>query len=1184
MKALTIEQSKALNLERHISLTANAGSGKTFVLSKRFIEIALLPNVLLQNICAITFTEKAASELYKKISVEIDKRISEETDLAIKRKLQFIRRQLVSANISTIHSFCIGILREHPVESGIDANFTAIDQNESAELIELSIQEAFIQSHSKTEEENLKYLIRTFSSKDILQKELTSLINNRKNVLSVKERIYKNSEVEIADFFSDVFNKKIDQIFLNNIDDIINAVDKINSSVLRIKNDNEKAIEVNAILQNIKQHKSNANLQQLLQNLLNTLITTSGTLYKRGYLADQSGLENEIKYVEEISEDYRKLNFDENSKINSELARFGKILLDLFEKCLSIYSNKKKEQGLLDFEDILLFTKNILENESVQNALGEKYKFVMVDEYQDTNEIQYHIFLPIVDHLKKNNLFVVGDEKQSIYMFRDAELEVFDKTKSDIKKQSGMDSILELPHSFRMAPELAAFTNELFSRLFSSPNINFNEVSYSEIICAREEEVTGRIEILFAQKMEDDLQPASQAILVKNKLIQLSNQKDFKWGDCAILVRKRKSFADLENVFQDANIPFTILGGKGFYQQQIVYDIYNFFSFLIDQKNDTALIGLLRSPFFLLPDSTLFDISCSDGYYYFDKIKSYAEKNTEIQNIVNKLKSVIKLVYNFSSPEILARILSDSYFLSVINSRKNGHQDIANLKKLIKLSLEFHSKGFTTIYDYINYLSNKIETGADESQAALNDESNSVKILTIHQAKGLEFRNVFLYKCEETPQNDFVKTRSITFSKEFGIITKLFQDDNFFAEAVAPPIAELNNIIVRKKNIAELKRLFYVAVTRAMDSLYICCEKCPENKNTFIGLLQDAFGVIEEKETLYIESNLKRFASIDNKMETKTLQIKLNIPILRKIELSENSYHCNEEVNTNKFNINIDRVDSVVSGEMISATKLLTFMDCPFKYYLKYELGYDNLVDFSVQIDNDDHSQDHSQDGGESNETIITSFDPEKNIAQAKGKIIHKLLQLELTPEETIAAIDTVINSELGAANLMESLKNEIQATLEPYFNSSAYKEIKTHLNQKNEFEVFYKEGDYFLTGIIDKIIFLDRKIIIIDYKTDNVNEENIVSKAEHYLNQLKFYFYIVSGLYKNINDFELRLIFLKQLDKKFLIELKQKDRLKFGVELKKILSALQLKSYFKERKHCHNCNFSSGQNQCIHD
>lgn len=1184
MTSLTTEQSKALNLEKHISLTANAGSGKTFVLSKRFIEIALRSNILLQNICAITFTEKAASELYKKISIDIDKRISEETDLTIKSKLQFIRRQLVSANISTIHSFCINILREHPVESGIDANFTPIDQNTSAELIELSIQEAINHTANKNEEENLKYLLRTLSSKDILQRELTSLINNRKNVLSVKENIYDKSDTEIADYFTYTFNKKIDEIFLVNIDVLLKAVEKINSRVLLYKNDNDKAISVKVLIEQIKIEKSKSRLMLLLQNLLNTLTTTSGTIYKRGYLADQSGLEDEIKYVERIAEDYCKLNFEENSEINLELARFGKILLNLFNKCLAIYSSKKNAQGLLDFEDILLFTKNILENESVQNDLAEKYKFLMVDEYQDTNEIQYNIFLPIVDHLKKNNLFVVGDEKQSIYMFRDAELEVFDKTKSDIKKQDGSDSILELPHSFRMAPEIAAFTNELFSRLFDSPNINFNEVSHSEIICARPEDVKGKIEILFAQQNEDDLQPISQAFLLRNKLIQLSTQPNFRWGDCAILVRKRKSFSDLEKVFQESNIPFTIIGGKGFYQQQIVYDIYNYFSFLSDQKNDSALIGLLRSPFFLLPDSTLFDISCFDGYYYFDKLIAYAKRYTQFQAIVDKLKAVLKLVYNFDPSELLNYILSDSYYLSIIYSRKSGKQNFANLKKLINLTLEFHSKGFSTIYDYINFLKTKIETTSDESQAALNDETSSVKILTIHQAKGLEFKNVFLYKCEEIPQKNVVKTRSITLSKEFGLITKLFQGENYFAEAVSPPISELNNLIVLKKNLAELKRLFYVAVTRAMDSLFICFEKCPEGKDTFIGLLQEAFGSIEEKETLYLNSNLKRFSQINNKMETNTLKIKLEIPIVREIDLTENMILPDEEVSKKNISINLENIVPNIDGEMISATKLITYKDCPFKYYLKYELGYNSIINFSSSVQENNYFSNYESEGVESNDSPADSAESDKLDALLKGKIIHKLLQLDLTPEKTRNSIEEIICAEPGAITLLESLKKEIQKSLELYFASSSYNEIKTYANQKNEFEVFLKEGNYFLNGIIDKIIFLEEKIIIIDYKTDNVNDTNYHSKYEHYLNQLKFYFYIVSGLYNHINDFELRLIFLNHPDKNICLNLKREDRLTFGTELRKILSSLNLKSYVKERKHCNNCNFSIGQNQCIHD
>lgn len=1184
MKILTEEQSKALNLNRHISLTANAGSGKTFVLSKRFIEIALLPDISLRNICAITFTEKAASELYKKISNEIEQRLAVETDIKVKSKLNYIRRQLVSANISTIHSFCINILREHPVESGIDANFTSIDQNTSEELIELSIQESFNELLNQPGEENLKYLIRIFSSKDILQKELTFLITNRKNVLSIREKIYSKSQNEIANHFKNVFEQKVSLIFLKDMAKIIEAVTKINSEVLNIKSDNKIALNVNAILNRLNKEKSFEIISVMLQTLLNTITTTKNEISKRGYLTDRGGLENEVCLVEAFAEEYCRLDFGDSNNINIELARFGRILLEVFDKCLAIYSTKKYEQGFLDFEDILLLTKNILENASVQENLSEKFKFIMVDEYQDTNEIQYNIFLPLVDNLRKNNLFVVGDEKQSIYMFRDAELEVFNRTKNDIKKQSGDESLLTLPHSFRMAPEIAAFTNELFKRLFRSPDINFNEVSYNEIICAREEQIKGTIEILFAQKSEDKPELISQAELLKRKLFQLSKHKEFRWGDCAVLVRKRKSFQELEDVFREANIPFTILGGKGFYQQQIVYDIYNYFSFMLDQKNDTALVGLLRSPFFLLPDSIIFEINNCEGYFFYDKLKKFSHINSTVQKAISKLDAIIKLVYNYSVPEILYKIITDSYFLSIINARNNGEQEIANLKKLINLSLEFHAKGFTTIYDYLNFLDDKIETGADESQAALNDESNSVKILTIHQAKGLEFPNVFLFKCEETTNRNIVKAKAVTFSKEFGIIAKLYPDENYFAEPIAPPIAGLNNIIIERKNIAELKRLFYVAVTRAMNRLFICCDDCTKKKSTFIGLLQGAFGSIENEEMIHIESELRKIVLNDNLLDTKIINMKLNIPILREIDAEDALIlNIDQSIKTN-YEFNIGQISGEAKGEIISATKMLTFKECPFKYYLKYEIGYDKILQFSNEVNYHDKNTGHQNLDEKMDELV--SFNPDNGINRhtLKGKIIHRILQMDIAPEASANKINEIIESEVGIVDSSESFTKEIQNDLELYFSSEAYDEFKNYSESKNEFEVFLKETDYFLNGIIDKIIFLKDRVIIVDYKTDNITIENVQIRAEHYFNQLKFYFYIVSGLFNNYDSYELRLIFLKHPDQKLLLSLNKDDRLNIGQEIKSLLNAIKLRSYFKNKTHCKNCIFSNGVNQCIQD
>ncbi|MFB3057591.1 MAG: UvrD-helicase domain-containing protein, partial [Ignavibacteriaceae bacterium] len=154
---LTPQQFKALDFKHSISLRANAGSGKTFVLSKRYLEIAIEGAVPLQNIAAITFTDKAAGELYKRIAEEIEKQICSSTDNSERIKLEKIRRQLVSANISTIHSFCINILKEFPVDAELDANFTSIDTNKSYELLELSIEEILKEKLKDTSNDEIKY-------------------------------------------------------------------------------------------------------------------------------------------------------------------------------------------------------------------------------------------------------------------------------------------------------------------------------------------------------------------------------------------------------------------------------------------------------------------------------------------------------------------------------------------------------------------------------------------------------------------------------------------------------------------------------------------------------------------------------------------------------------------------------------------------------------------------------------------------------------------------------------------------------------------------------------------------------------------------------------------------------------------------------------------------------------------
>ena len=381
MNTLTPYQQKAIDFSKHISLTANAGSGKTFVLSNRFVEIAVSQNIPLNSIIAITFTDKAAGELYKKISEGIDNRLLNEKNLITLKRLEEIRRRLVSANISTIHSFCINVLKEFSPEAGVDAGFLPADANTADELLELSVEELF-KADNQTGELNggIKELIRYFGSKTLASEKIKSLVKNRKNILEVEKKIYQNNTAEIGRYFNEIFETKI-LLILPDIDRLIAAVKKINNEVKK-ETVNDYTIAIDAAVNAIsKTEKIADKLLQLVQIKKN--ITTATGIRNRNYLSKKlrDGLEKEIETITDFFIEFDKLKFsDVDTSINENLARFGKLILEVFAVAHSIYEQRKKELSLLDFEDILLKTKDVLKNNFVREQLNSKYKYIMIDE------------------------------------------------------------------------------------------------------------------------------------------------------------------------------------------------------------------------------------------------------------------------------------------------------------------------------------------------------------------------------------------------------------------------------------------------------------------------------------------------------------------------------------------------------------------------------------------------------------------------------------------------------------------------------------------------------------------------------------------------------------------------------------------------------------------------------------
>jgi ATP-dependent helicase/nuclease subunit A len=1199
MSLLTTHQQKALNFKRHISLTANAGSGKTFVLAHRYIEIALSEKGSLRKIAAITFTDKAAGELYKKIADYVEKRFDESDDVEEKKLLSGIRRRLVSANISTIHSFCIDILKQFPVDAGLDADFQPIDEVTADELIELSVEETIKESLSgDIDSDKTKYLIRIFGSKFILSSQLKYLIKARKKVFHLGEELYNQQEEKIAEHFYNDFCKSADRLIKINQEEFITALDEINETVLSANKDNERAPEIKKLLGDLKNEYTVEKKLGLIHSLKEFAFTTGGTVRKTGYLKNElrDGLTGEIliseKYVNELSQ----LNIPANHKeIERELAKFGKTILQLFNKTVEKYETKKKVDGYLDYEDILIRTRNLLKIPVVKSELSRQFKYIMVDEYQDTNEIQYRIFLPILDDLKTGNLFVVGDEKQSIYMFRDAELEVFRITKKNISDTSGEKYLLRLPDSFRMAPGICLFVNRLFRNLFSEPIEIFNEVQHSDLVCAVEESTESRIEIIIgaAEKKGEDSNNSerSEAELVAGRIISLVNgtgiSKEFKWKDIAVLVRKRKSFATLEKIFIEKSIPFNIVGGKGFYQRQSVYDIYNYFSFLLDDKNDAALAGILRSPFFTVSDSLIYEISLQKGDTLWQKLIQQSRENKRLRNIVEIIKANIALGKTYTASQLLRKILNESPYLAVLARKAAGVQETANISKLVKLTIAFQSKGFKTLYDYVNFLKESIEETENEAQAAIADESDSVKVMTLHQAKGLEYPAVFLYNAHESTSPEKVRKRSIQTDKKYGLLTKVPLNNDYFGDYYSAPVNHLYDYISSKKEAAELKRLLYVGTTRAKQYLFISAPEAESYRgNSFMQLLHEGLNIDFSQDELTLKDELYFLKSEEGKFLNYSGIVQEKIKIRRDLnDLTEKvEAHPNHDI---KPQLMISEVKDSPEGEFITATKYATFRQCPLKYQLKFEFGISSLASGYKKFLINDWKDRNDKYDFTARENISGEVEAEKTFIppELKGSIIHKVLQ-ENPSDISFGRLKELIK--VNAPYLKEKeadlMQTDIFNLLNILFDSSVYKKIGAYKKSFNEYEIYLNEKDYFLHGIIDKLIIDGKKAVIVDYKTDDVQKMEIHDRAEVYFPQLKFYSYIVGRLFKDLMTFELKLIFMKFPDEEVTEILDRDKALGFGNEIEKMIIQLRLREFAQNPLHCKECNFALKNKTCIVD
>ena len=401
----------------------------------------------------------------------------------------------------------------------------------------------------------------------------------------------------------------------------------------------------------MQQNPDSPEVRNLLKEIADLVTTQDDIIRTTSFLPrriDRTAILDEIKFLEPTAKKIKDVpilekNDDKTDRVKTDsgnetdddfLIGTTRDLFTLYERILSDYQNTKLSQAKLDFNDLQIKTRDLLKNdEGIRQELVSRHKYYMIDEYQDTNELQYNLVMYLTSELKSANLFIVGDPKQSIYAFRGADVSIFKKTRNKIVENAGI--AISLRENFRSLSTIIAFVNYFFDSLMDAESANRFEVPYEPLKKARPMQPNGSIECLFGTK--DEGTADESALIARHiKNMRLNEEKvwarkngkegarSIAYGDIAILIRYRSHLPNIEHALLEAGIPYLTTGGIGFYQRQEIYDIWNYLNFLNKPtENYTSLVGVLRGPAFGISDTELYEISLQDEANFWEKAQKY---------------------------------------------------------------------------------------------------------------------------------------------------------------------------------------------------------------------------------------------------------------------------------------------------------------------------------------------------------------------------------------------------------------------------------------------------------------------------------------------------------------------------------------------------------------------------------
>ena len=749
------------------------GSGKTTVLVERMINKIIKEKIDINQLLIVTFTNAAASEMRERILEAIYKKIEEEPE---NKNLQKQIVLLNDANISTIHSFCLEVIKNYFYEIGISPNFRIGDNAEIKLLKQETLEEVFEELYEEENKDFIK-LVDTYCGyrNDNQLRELVLKIYNYSQSMPfpmewISENVDKFNITNKTDFSQTEWGKLLIKNFKEEAQSAVTALKTVKNE---LKEDSELEKYYITILEDIEKIEKllKQNSWDDIYNLICNLQFEKWPISRK----IQSELKDKSKQirdkVEKPIKDFRDTIFIYQSKEAIEDIYDMYKILSILEKVILKFSNEyqenKKEKNIIDFSDIEHFALKILvkkdENDNyipteVAKIYKEKFKEIAIDEYQDSNLVQEYILTTISNG---KNIFMVGDVKQSIYKFRQARPELFlqkyntYKLPDEVTNECKENTKIQLFQNFRSRSSVLDITNLVFDNIMSMDlgGIEYNEKEYlnkgaefKEV--PQELNIAGKAELnIIELKKEDEgkEEEAEEKILEKseieakavaNRIRKLFEDNycvyDKKEGyrkatfkDIVILLRTTSDTAKVyEKELTQNGFPTFTDTGSNYFETEEIQIILSVLKIIDNPNNDIPLVTVLRSPIGGFADNELIEIRLEErnGLFY-QALETTKEKsqNLELKNKVNKFLNMLndwqlKQEY-LSLDELIWYIYESTNYYNFVSSKPNGELKTANLKLLFEKAKDYEKASFKGLYNFINYI-DKISKGSDDMGSA----------------------------------------------------------------------------------------------------------------------------------------------------------------------------------------------------------------------------------------------------------------------------------------------------------------------------------------------------------------------------------------------------------------------------------------------------------------------------------